>query len=83
MAQEVLVDKLPMLTNLGFIGDWHTHIGWAKVIHDTETGQNTIEITLDEDASKTLGNMVEAFDLKAIGFAGIKKSPLVTYPKAE
>lgn len=73
MAQEVLVENLPMHLNLGDFGRWESHIGWARVVQDTDTGQNTIEITLDEESSKRLGNMVEVFDLKAVGFAGIKR----------
>jgi hypothetical protein len=75
MAKEILVENLPMHLNLGDISNWHSHIGWAKVVHDTETGRSTIEISLDEESSKELGNMVEVFDLKAIGFAGIKLRP--------
>lgn len=76
MAQEItLVEKLPMYVNLGDIGSWQSVIGWAQVTHDTETRLSTIKISLDEESSKVLGSMVEAFDLKAIGFAGIKKRP--------
>jgi hypothetical protein len=73
MAKETLVENLPMHVNLGGIGDWRSHIGWATVTHDTETGKSTIEISLNEESSKELGNMVEAFDLKAIWFAGIQR----------
>lgn len=73
MADEVLVENLPMYVNLGDIGSWKSVIGFAKVIRDSETGQNKIEITLDEDSSTKLGNMVDVFDLKAVGFAGIKR----------
>jgi hypothetical protein len=75
MALEILVENLPMHLNLGDFGMWESHIGWARVVHDTETGQNTIEISLDKESSAKLGNMVDVFDLKAIGFAGIKKRP--------
>lgn len=74
MTDMVLVDNLPMLVNLGDIRDWQSYIGTAKVTRDAE-GRNKIEITLNEEASAKLGNMVEAFDLKAIGFAGIKRRP--------
>lgn len=73
MPDEVLVENLPMYVNLGEINDWNSQIGWAKVVRDSETGYNKIEITLDEDSSKQLGNMVEAFKLRAVGFAGIKR----------
>lgn len=75
MTQEVLVEKLPMYINLVDIDHWNSVIGWAKVVHDTETSQSTIEISLDDRSSALLGNMVEVFDLKAIGFAGIKVEP--------
>lgn len=73
MADEVLVENLPMYVNLGDIGTTESVIGYAKVLRDSETGQNKIEITLDEDSSGKLGNMVDVFDLKAIGFAGTKR----------
>lgn len=77
MADEVLVDHLAMYLNLGDMGSpYESQIGWAKVTRDSETGQNKIEITLDEESSAKLDNMVEAFSLKAIGFAGIKKRPV-------
>lgn len=73
--EEVLVDNLPMYVNLGDIGNWSSQIGHARVTRDPETGRNKIEITLDEETSAKLGNMVDVFDLKAIGFAGIKRTP--------
>lgn len=75
MAEEVLVENLPMHLNLGDFHRLESHIGWAKVTHDTETGCSTIEISLNEESSKTLGDMVEVVDLKAIGFAGIYRRP--------
>jgi hypothetical protein len=73
---EVLVGNLPMYINLGDAPDWRTHIGWATVVRDGETGRNKIEIVLDEESSQKLGNMVEVFQLKAIGFAGYRFSEL-------
>jgi hypothetical protein len=70
-AEEVLVEQLPMYLNLGDLHNWDSQIGWAKVVRDFE-GRHRIEITLDKEASAKLGNMVDVFDLKAIGFAGIK-----------
>ncbi len=60
-----------MYLNLGDLHHWDSRIGSAKVVRDFH-GRNRIEITLDEEASVKLGNMVDVFDLKAIGFAGIK-----------
>lgn len=76
MADEVLVENLRVHVNLGDIHTWDSQIGWAKVVRDSETGRNKIEITLDEESSQRLGNMVDVFDLKAVGFAGIKKRPI-------
>lgn len=74
MAQdEVLVENLPMYVNLGDVGNWASQIGRAKVTRNPETGMSRIEITLDEETSAKLGNMVDVFELKAIGFAGIKR----------
>lgn len=69
---ETLVENLPMYVNLGMIDSWNSQIGTAKILRTPE-GQNKIEIILDETSSKQLGNMVEAFELRAIGFAGIKR----------
>lgn len=74
MALEVLAKNLPMHINLGDFSDGRSHIGWAKVIYDTETAKSRIEINLDERSSAVLGDMVKAFDLKAVGFAGYKKT---------
>jgi hypothetical protein len=73
VAEEVLVENLPMYLNLGDIGNWHSHVGHAKVFRDVETRRNRIEISLDEETSVALDNMVDAFALKAVGFAGIKR----------
>lgn len=69
----VLVENLPMYLNLGDFGNAMSAIGWAKVTLDHATRQRKIEITLDEEASIKLGNLIDVFDLKAIGFAGIKR----------
>lgn len=74
MAEDVvLVDNLPMHLNLGDFGNWHSVIGWAKITREHATRQTKIEITLDEETSNKLDNMVDVFELKAIGFAGIKR----------
>lgn len=79
MADEIKVHNIPMYLNLsefGSIRDWSSVAGWADVSTDTETGAYKIEIRLDEESSKRLGDMVEVFDLRAIGFAGIKRRPV-------
>lgn len=75
-ADEALVENLPMWLNLGDERDFSSHCGWARVTRDTETGKNKIEITLDEESSVKLGDMVDVFQLRAIGFAGIKRPVL-------
>jgi hypothetical protein len=74
-TDEVLVDRLPMRVNLGMIENWRSHIGWAKIKRDPETGRNKIVIEIDEESNEKLGNMVNMFKLYAIGFAGIKLQP--------
>jgi len=65
-----LVENLPVELNLG---QPEQIIGWASASRDPETGKTTIEIVLDEVASEKLMNLVEVFELKAVGFAGVKR----------
>lgn len=75
MSKRVVVENIPMCINLGLSHDWRSHIGRATVFQDEETGRTKIEIDLDEEASEKLDNMIDIFDLKAIGFAGMKRDP--------
>lgn len=71
MASEVkLIENLPVELNLG---QPEQIIGWASASRDPETGKIAIEIILDEVASVKLENLAEVFELKAIGFAGVKR----------
>lgn len=67
-----LFENLPMHLNLG---DYLTgsHAGWATAFKNEETGETRIEIRLNRSATELLGDLVEVFELKAIGFAGYKR----------
>lgn len=75
--EEKLYTHLPMCLNLGDHHRLETHIGWSDVFRDTETGEIRIEIRLDAEASEQLKALHEIFNIKAIGFAGIARKPLV------
>lgn len=65
---------LPVHMNLG--GSLHgieDVIGWASATSDN--GKITIRIDLDEESSSKLHDLAAIFELKALGFAGIKTEP--------
>lgn len=70
--REMIFENLPVQLNLGPMSTLDT-MGWAKGYREVETGKTVLEITLNEDAAHALGDLVEVFELKAIGFAGIKR----------
>jgi hypothetical protein len=70
---EPVVENLPMHINLGDTRSFDSFIGWGTVYRNLEVGGYHIELDLTPEASEKLGDMIELFDLKAIGFAGIKK----------
>jgi hypothetical protein len=70
----ITIRNLPVQINLSMPGDPRDVIGFADIAVGND-GKAHIEIVLDEDATRNLGNLVEVFDLKAIGFAGIKRRP--------
>lgn len=78
---ERIFSSLPVTLNLGFPqalggpGADTTVIGWAHAYRTKDDGQTTIVMTLDPEASEMLKSLVEVFELKAIGFAGMKRSP--------
>lgn len=75
MAEEKIIDNLPMFLNLG---DWMhvtSVIGHASGFRDTETGTTRIEIALNKENSDILEHLQDIADLKAIGFAGIMRRP--------
>jgi hypothetical protein len=70
--RELIFENLPFQLNLGPESTLNT-MGWAKGYRDKETGETVLEIALNEDAAIGLDQLVEVYELKAIGFAGIKK----------
>jgi hypothetical protein len=73
--EEKLFHHIPMQLNLS---DYliTSHLGWAAGYKDLKTGEIRLDIRLSEEASTRLGkDLVEIMDLKAIGFAGIRKKP--------
>jgi hypothetical protein len=72
---------LPITVNVGFPGQFGgpgldtTVIGNAFGFRNKDDGTTTIILTLDPEASKMLGDLTEVFDLKALGFAGLKRKP--------
>lgn len=72
LHEETLIERLPMELNLG---QPEVIIGWASASRNSKTRKITLTIELDEYASDKLANLTEVFELKAIGFAGIKRSP--------
>lgn len=70
---ERLFENLPVQINLSdqprvpasFIGFAHAH--------RTDDGETHIHITLHTEASEKLGNLVDAFKLSALGFAGVRR----------
>ena len=65
-----IFENLPVELNLG---QNDQIVGWANATRDPESRWTTITIILDAQSSDKLGNLAEVFDLKAIGFAGIKR----------
>lgn len=65
---------LPVHMNLGgSLRGFEDVIGWATATSDE--GKITITIDLDEAASLKLHELAAIFELKALGFAGIKTKP--------
>lgn len=77
---EQIFSGLPVTLNVGFPehlggpGSDTTIIGWSSAYRNKGDGRSTIVIALDPEASEKLKDLVQVFDLKAIGFAGIKRS---------
>ncbi len=78
---ERIFANLPITLNLGFPrvlggpGEDTTVIGWAHAYRTKDDDRTTIVMNLDPDASELLKNLVEVFELKALGFAGLKRKP--------
>jgi hypothetical protein len=78
---EKIFTDLPITLNLGFpqalggAGSDTAVIGRAYAYRTKDDGCTTIIMNLDADASEMLKNLVEVFELKALGFAGMKRRP--------
>jgi hypothetical protein len=72
---------LPITVNVGFPGQFGgpgldtTIIGNAFGFRNKDDGTSTIILTLDPEGTKMLGDLTKVFELKALGFAGIKRRP--------
>lgn len=67
-----MIERIPVEMNLG---QPEQIIGWASATKHPESGQIIIELVLDEIASGKLETLVEMLEIRAIGFAGIKRRP--------
>lgn len=72
MADELIQGPMHMLLNLGDYGNPEAMIGHA-IIYQMLNGRKRIEIILDKDTSEALTDLTNLFDLKGIGFAGVKR----------
>ena len=78
---ERIFANLPVTLNVGFPqtlggpGSDTTIIGRAFAYRNKDDGCTTIIITLDPDPSEMFKNLEEVFELKTLGFAGMKKKP--------
>lgn len=70
MAEKIF-ENLPVRLNLG---DPEPIVGWAHA-HKTDEGEAHIHITLHKDETRIFDNLVEIFDLVALGFASVKRRP--------
>jgi hypothetical protein len=74
MAGDVtMIENVPVELNLG---QPEKVVGVATLSKDLDSGRISIEIELFDDAGiKKLEDLVDIFEIKAIGFAGIKRRP--------
>lgn len=71
MASELRIENIPVELNLG---QPEQIIGWASIVQDRENQQISIVIALrDESGITKLEDLLAMFDIKAIGFAGVKR----------
>lgn len=70
-----LFENLPMTLNLGMPQRGDNYIGIAEAERDEETGETHLHIRIDPETSERLGDLIEVFELKAIGFAGVARRP--------
>lgn len=76
MPEPLFEKPLPVHMNLGSYPGDHIQdvIGWAKATRE-EDGKIQLVIDLDEAVSARLNDLAAIFELKALGFAGIKTKP--------
>jgi hypothetical protein len=71
MASNIRIERLPVELNLG---QREPIVGWASIVQDPENKNITIAIVLkDELGITSVEDVVKIFDIKAIGFAGVKR----------
>ncbi len=77
MAEGILIEgPLPMLLNLGDFGSpAEDMIGWTY-IYELDDGRKKLSVILDEKTSKAFTSFTDIFELKGIGFAGVKRREL-------
>lgn len=71
-GEVTVIEHIPVELNLG---QPEQIVGLASATKDLDTGQITLEIVLDGMATITLEKLVDIFEIKAIGFAGVKRRP--------
>jgi len=74
MADEVLIEGLPMQVNLSLPGRPDNTIGRAKILKN-EDGTMTIEIVIHQPGSERLQTFIKEVNLMEIGFAGVMREP--------
>jgi hypothetical protein len=73
VSDPLRIERIPVELNLG---QPEQIVGWASIVQDPENKQISIAIVLrDEMGIAKLEDLVEIFDIKAIGFAGVKRRP--------
>lgn len=67
------IGPIPVQLNLSGYPNPDEVIGWATAARQ-ENGCTQIVIDLDAEASVKLDNLASVFELKALGFAGIRRT---------
>jgi len=70
----IIAKDLPVQVNLSLFNDPSNTMGHADIAISSD-GKAHIEIVLDEESTKRLGDISDLFDLYGIGFVAIKKAP--------
>jgi hypothetical protein len=67
-----IIEHIPVELNLG--QPEHV-VGFASATKNLDSGKITLEIVLNPILSMTLEELAKIFELKALGFAGIRRLP--------